>query len=164
MHTAAFLYVDEHCEDVSGTTGIVVECGSRNVNGSVRGLFPYAQYLGIDIEAGPGVDMVADFREVEMVDQLADVVICCEVLEHDTDPAALLAKAFEVLHLGGKLIMTCAGVGRAEHSAVDGGPLRDGEHYRNVSSDELTGWLTEQEWSKFDVDVAGDDTRCVAWR
>jgi hypothetical protein len=42
--------------------------------------------------------------------------------------------------------------------------LRDGEHYRNIAAEELTGWLTEQEWAKFAVDVAGDDTRCVAWR
>ena len=164
MHTEAFLYVDEHAADIAGTTGIVVECGSRDINGSVRGLFPCAQYLGIDREEGPGVDLVGDFRNVEMIDQLADVVICCEVLEHDPDPASLLAKAFEILHLGGKLIMTCAGDGRAEHSAIDGGPLRDGEHYRNVGATELERWLTEQEWAKFEIDVHGDDTRCIAWR
>jgi SAM-dependent methyltransferase len=164
MHTEAFLYVDEHAGDIAGTTGIVVECGSRDINGSVRGLFPFAVYLGVDREEGPGVDLVGDFRSVEMIDRLADVVICCEVLEHDPDPASLLAKAHDILHLGGKLIMTCAGDGRAEHSAVDGGPLRDGEHYRNVSGDELDGWLAEQGWDSWKVDVFGTDTRCIATR
>jgi hypothetical protein len=162
VHTAAFLYVDEQAADVAPDS-VIVECGSRDVNGSVRGLFPLASYVGVDIEPGPGVDVVVDFRRLNVLHP-ADVVVCCEVLEHDRDPKSLLAKAFQLLRPGGTLIMTCAGTGRAEHSAFDGGPLRDGEHYANVGADELAEWLTAQGWASYLIDVEGDDTRCTAWR
>lgn len=162
MHTEAFLYVDEQAADLMGAE-VVVECGSRNVNGTVRGLFPLATYCGVDVEPGPGVDLVMDFRDLEP-SWPVDVVVCCEVLEHDRDPASLLAKAHEVLRPGGRLIMTCAGVGREPHSAADGGPLRAGEHYANVSRDELDYWLTSQGWAWWNIDVEGTDTRCIAGR
>jgi SAM-dependent methyltransferase len=162
LHTAAFLYVDQAAADVAADA-IVVECGSRNVNGTVRDLFPLARYAGVDTEPGPGVDITADFRTIAML-EAADVVVCCEVLEHDADPASLVAKCFEVLRPGGRLIMTCAGVGREPHSAFDGGPLRDGEHYANVSELMLDKWLTVQGWSEWSIDVLGTDTRCTAWR
>jgi hypothetical protein len=38
-------------------------------------------------------------------------------------------------------IVTTATTGRAPHSAVDGGVLRAGEFYRNVSPEELNTWL-----------------------
>jgi SAM-dependent methyltransferase len=162
MHIEAFLYVEKAAADVA-PDAVVVECGSRNVNGSVRDLFPLARYAGVDVAVGPGVDIVADFRTVAMLEP-ADVVVCCEVLEHDSDPASLVAKCFEVLRPGGRLIMTCAGAGRAPHSAFDGGALRDGEHYANVSEASLEDWLTAQGWSEWSIDVSGTDTRCIAWR
>jgi hypothetical protein len=42
---------------------------------------------------------------------------------------------------GGRLVVTAAAPPRAPHSAVDGGPLRPGEHYRNVDPDALGAWL-----------------------
>ena len=57
-----------------------------------------------------------------------------------------------------------AGHGRAPHSAVDGGPLRGGEFYRNVTADTLTGWLVDAGFTSFDVDDVGEDIRCTAWR
>jgi hypothetical protein len=44
---------------------------------------------------------------------------------------------------GGRLLGTCATHPRAPHSGIDGGPLRDGEFYRNVSGDELVGWAED---------------------
>ena len=43
---------------------------------------------------------------------------------------------------GGVFIMTAAGEGRLPHSAIDGGPLRQGEFYHNVTASELEGWLS----------------------
>ena len=36
----------------------VLECGSYNVNGSVRDLFAVREYIGLDWRPGPGVDVV----------------------------------------------------------------------------------------------------------
>lgn len=123
--------------------GQVVEFGSRDVNGSVRDLVNSGTYVGVDLVAGPGVDVVCDGRAYETT-ECVDLVLCLEVLEHDSDPPSLLGACGRVLRAGGLLVMTCAGDGRVPHSAVDGGPLRDGEWYRNVTELELreavVGW------------------------
>lgn len=71
--------------------GNVLEIGSYNVNGSVRECFADAtSYVGVDMRAGPGVDVVAKgnalHREVRQ-DILGrdsfDCVLAYETLEHD---------------------------------------------------------------------------------
>jgi hypothetical protein len=66
-----------------------------------------------------------------------DCVVCCEVLEHTASALVIIANAYRALLHDGVFIMTCAGERRAEHSAFDGGPLRPGEFYRNVSESQL---------------------------
>jgi SAM-dependent methyltransferase len=119
----------------------VVELGARDFNGSVRDLFPSARgYTGVDLVAGPGVDVVADAADWRP-EQPPDLVVCCEVLEHTPRPEAVVRNAAAMLAPGGRLVVTAAAPPRAPHSAADGGPLRPGEHYRNVDRDELGAWL-----------------------
>jgi hypothetical protein len=59
MHTAAYAWV-RRCAGWLPPRRAVLEVGSRDVNGSVRPLFPGAAYWGIDREPGPGVDEVGD--------------------------------------------------------------------------------------------------------
>jgi SAM-dependent methyltransferase len=151
MHDAARQWVSRHaCQ------GCVLEIGSRNVNGSIRHLFG-PDYTGLDIADGDGVDVVADVATWE-TDRRFDVVVCCEVLEHTDAP--VIEAAHRLLRTGGTLILTAAGPGRQEHSAVDGGPLRPGEYYANVDPDDLRRQLAG--WSSCEVDVANDDVRAVA--
>jgi SAM-dependent methyltransferase len=122
--------------------GLVVEVGGRNINGGVRDLFNYQEYLSIDLEPGPDVDVVGDCREWSPPwPNGADLVVCCEVLEHTDDPAGVIAACAGYLALGGRLVVTCAGPGREPHSGHDGGPVRDGEHYANISPPDLVRWL-----------------------
>jgi len=67
----------------------VLEFGSYNVNGTQRVNFQSSKYIGIDIEAGSGVDIVADITATkEVIHNLPishinpDLLICCETLEH----------------------------------------------------------------------------------
>jgi SAM-dependent methyltransferase len=119
----------------------VVEVGSRNVNGSIRELVDAATYVGIDLEDGPGVDVVADCRFWEPPWK-ASLVLCCEVLEHAEDPQSVVDTCIGYLKPGGRLVLTCAGPGRAPHSGHDGGPVVD-EHYGNIEPDALEKWLAE---------------------
>lgn len=151
MHSAAREWVAAHA-----LPGDVLEIGSRNINGTVRDLFP-GDYTGLDISEGPGVDVVADVTEWTTRKRF-DVVVCCEVLEHTDAP--IIDAAHRLLRKGGTLILTAAGPGREPHSAVDGGPLRPGEWYANIDPDELRVALSG--WSEVTVDVAGDDVRAVA--
>lgn len=156
MHPAAFKWVEKH----AGTFGRVVEFGSRDVNGSVRRLFTADEYLGIDLMAGPGVDVVADAADVSLAGY--DVVVCCEVLEHHPHPLDLVQKAHDALVDGGTFLMTCAGPGRSPHSAIDGGPVRPGEHYANVSPDDFCSWLEKAGFASCDWEMENGDLRAVA--
>lgn len=72
---------------ITGRT--VVEVGAYDVNGSVRpGVEAHqpASYLGVDIEPGPRVDLVADVAALpEMFPDGFDLVVSTEMLEHVVD-------------------------------------------------------------------------------
>jgi SAM-dependent methyltransferase len=131
MHPAAFGFV----ERLNLSAPRVVEIGSRNVNGTVRDCIRHDEWTGVDVEAGDGVDWVGDFAD--WPGGPVELVVSTEVLEHAPDVNGLLDHAADVLVEGGWLVVTCATTGRTPHSAVDGGPVRDGEHYRNVIASEL---------------------------
>jgi predicted SAM-dependent methyltransferase len=134
MHKEAFEFVASYATSDSMD---VIEIGSRNVNGSVRSLFPNASWFGIDVEDGRDVDLVVDAMEFEPEHQV-DMVICCEVLEHAERWQEIILRAGGWLRLGGRLIITVAGPGRKPHSAFDGGDVRAGEYYANVSPEQLS--------------------------
>jgi SAM-dependent methyltransferase len=138
VHTAAFRFIANQISNLP--SGPVVEIGGRDINGSIRVLFPDVPYTSIDLEAGPGVDVVAD-GATYVPDEKAAVVVCCEVLEHAENAYQICENAYAMLRPGGVFLVTAAGNGRPEHSAVDGGHLRDGEFYRNVSLDQMCAWL-----------------------
>lgn len=138
MHTAAFRFVERVVADRLGVFSEVVEIGSRNINGSVRQLFAAsASYLATDITGGIGVDQIVDASDASALPAgSCDTVVCCEVLEH-TPVAPIIRSAATWLRPGGFLIATMATTGRVLHSAIDGGTLRAGEHYHNVTAEEM---------------------------
>jgi len=136
----------------------VLEIGSLDINGSIRPLFDTAHYHGIDLVEGPGVDEVADAATWSPPGRY-DVVICAEVLEHSPAWEQVMATMWDALEPGGLLLMTCAGPGRAPHSAVDGQEVRDGEHYANVSPGAVLAIVREwgaTAWSIEHAQVRGD--------
>jgi SAM-dependent methyltransferase len=159
MHPEAFDFVAkqraamDRCESV-------VEFGSLDINGSVRPLFDGCRYVGVDLVAGPGVDVVDDASEWEPA-ELVDCVVCCEVFEHLAGWPALVVQAATILRPGGTLIVTCAGPGRGPHSAVDGNALRAGEHYANVEPAALADVLNLR-FVDVHVEQVGTDVRGVA--
>lgn len=58
----------------------VLEIGSLDINGGVRGLFADCVYTGIDVAPGPGVDIVCQGQDYDAPDSTYDSVICCEVM------------------------------------------------------------------------------------
>lgn len=74
--------------------GPILEVGSRDYGNTqdFRGLFTGEQYLGIDMQAGNGVDLVLDLADdFESIDKALQgrrfkTVICMSVLEHCRDP------------------------------------------------------------------------------
>src|SRR5687768_8155525 len=61
----------------------VLEVGSLNINGTVRVLFNNCNYLGVDLNYGPGVDMPVQGQDLEFPDDSFDVAISAECFEHN---------------------------------------------------------------------------------
>lgn len=139
----------------------VIEIGSRNINGSAREHFPHASWIGLDIRPGEGVDIVTDaeFYEPEAT---VDLVICCEVFEHTDRWRQMIGAASRWLNPGGRLLVTCAGPGRHEHSAEDGEHrLRPGEHYANISQQEMGAAFESAGFVNVHVSGSDVDTYCI---
>lgn len=161
MHNEAFAWVAAHAttDDVE-----VLDLGGRNVNGSVRDLFPNAtKYVAVDIREGDGVDVVAD-ASTWVPDQEYDVVVSTETFEHTAVWPEICLTAFKAMKAGGRLILTMAGPGRSQHSAIDGGPLQPSEYYGNVDPEHLKHVLVSAGFKDVVVDsrVSPADTRAFA--
>lgn len=156
MHNEAFSWIAWHAPLEPVT---VIDVGGRDINGTVRDLFhPDCKYTVIDLEEGPGVDVVGDFLDYT---QPADVVVCCEVAEHCPQWRDLIAHAAAQLLPHGLFLFTAAGPGRAPHSAHDGGQIRDGEWYENINPEELQTVL-DTHFETVVVDVLDQDVRAYA--
>jgi predicted methyltransferase len=161
MHAEAFAWVAQHATQAEVT---VLDLGGRNVNGSIRDLFPNAtRYVAVDIREGEGVDVVAD-ASTWVPDAEYDVVVSTETFEHTAVWPEICLTAFKALKPGGSLILTMAGPGRSEHSAIDGGPLQPGEYYGNVDPEHLKHTLITAGFKDVMVDsrVSPADTRAIA--
>lgn len=154
MHAEARQFV-ERCLASLPPRRSVVELGGLDINGSVRALFADAQYISVDLQDGPGVDVVADAATFEP-DEAPDTVVCCEVLEHARNAGAIVRNALSMLAPGGVLLVTCASDPRAEHSGVDGLALRPGEWYHNIGLNHLAHWLNGADVRHLKWDPRGD--------
>lgn len=120
---------------------VALDLGGADVNGTTRDLFPGALWAGLDIEAGPGVDIVADARSWESAVRF-DVVACTELLEHVERWAECVDTAWFALKPGGFLFVTAASTGRPAHGARGGPAPLPGEWYGNVDPDEVRDALS----------------------
>lgn len=85
-----------------------LEVGSRQVQGpgaDLRRLFG-KPYIGLDLEEGDGVDVVADFECVGWPGEPVNTVICTETLEHLKDPQRAVQRLYDALMPGGTAIIT----------------------------------------------------------
>ena len=161
MHAAARQFV-QRALAVKPNPRSVVELGSLNINGGVRDLLPRGvPYVGVDLQDGPGVDIVADATKWRP-ETPPDLVLCLEVLEHATNARGVIVNALRMLAPGGLLVVTAAMHPRAPHSAYDGGELRDGEYYRNVTATTLLTWLHGCIYVVLEADRRAGDVRAAA--
>lgn len=89
----------------------VIEVGSLNVNGSLRPILECwepREYVGADVVAGPGVDVVC--RAEELTNRFGpdtfDVVVSTEMLEHVRDWRVVVSNLKRVCRPGGLLVIT----------------------------------------------------------
>jgi hypothetical protein len=168
MHLAASDYIfktfhQEREERFKNKKITVLEIGSFNINGGVRNFFaPFAkEYVGLDIQEGEGVDLVADAAEYVNKDYY-DIIVTAETFEHTPDWKKIIANTYLNLKEGGLFIATMAGEGRPPHSALDEKPIRSWEHYANIGEWELTQCLQRCGFNMVSTVKNGSDLYCLA--
>jgi SAM-dependent methyltransferase len=157
MHNEAFAFVKQFATEDPIS---VIEIGSRNINGTVRTLFPNAAWIGLDLHPGPDVDVVCDMLEYTPQD-VVDLVVCCEVLEHAEQWEKMITHASWWVKPGGLLLITCAGPGRAPHSHIDGCQLRENEYYGNIDPQMLRSSLDTAGFRVLICTQVGADTQAA---
>jgi SAM-dependent methyltransferase len=105
-------------DDIAGKR--VLEVGSYDINGSIRPQlesFGPSEYVGVDIEAGPCVDVVCAAEGLEQRFGRAsfDVVLTTEMLEHVRDWRTVVSNLKSVLRPGGLLVITTRSPGFPLH-------------------------------------------------
>lgn len=145
-----------------GSKTKVLEFGSLDINGSVRPIFmpSCVSYVGVDLQEGPGVDIVASAHDFSTAERF-DVVVACEVFEHTPLWREIITNSHSLLREGGLFVATMAGEGRPPHSAIDENPIRDWEYYDNVGAWELNRHLSST-FLSHEINVHGPDLRCSA--
>jgi SAM-dependent methyltransferase len=129
----------------------VLECGSQIINGTPRGMFQGGTYVGVDLGAGKGVDVISKAKD--FVRPLSfDVVITTEMLEHDKDWMLSLETMYLNLKHGGLFIMTCATDRRREHgtkrTTPNASPFTP-DYYGNISEEAFKIALDPDKFSEY---------------
>jgi SAM-dependent methyltransferase len=95
----------------------VLEVGSLDVNGSPRPIFSDAEeYIGVDQSSGRSVDLVCSAHDLlEYFKEPFDLIMCCEMLEHDDQPLLTIRNIRSLLKKGSYLLVTSPANGFPEH-------------------------------------------------
>jgi len=92
--------------------GPVLEIGSRQVQGlemaNLRPLFPGLEYVGCDMEPGPGVDRIERLEALSFPDGWAGTLLCLNVVEHAWEVAKGISEIHRVTAPGGSAILSTA--------------------------------------------------------
>lgn len=118
----------------------ILEIGSHGVNGSIRPFFAGSRYVGVDLVAGEGVDLVGSGDEVAMPDKSVDLAVSCECFEHNPRWRETFVNMHRMTRDGGVVLITCASTGRLEHGTARTSPEQSPgttsvgwNYYKNLS-------------------------------
>lgn len=96
--------------------GVILEIGSKDYGSTVpfRQHIKYSKYVGLDMAAGPGVDVVGDLSKelCGLPENHFSLVICCSVLEHVERPWMMAENITRLTKPGGRLYMSVPWVWR----------------------------------------------------
>jgi SAM-dependent methyltransferase len=110
MHKSAYInaqkFYEKYCKDNIYSKKIL-DVGSWNSNGCLKPIFQDGDYIGLDCQSGPNVDVVANSNDIPFSDNYFDVIISTSCFEHDEMFWLTFLEMSRVLKTGG-YIYICA--------------------------------------------------------
>lgn len=99
----------------------IIEVGSYDVNGSLRPILESwgpAEYIGVDIQKGPGVDIVCNAEKLveKFGRERFDVVLSTELLEHARNWKTVISNIKNVCAPNGLIVVTTRSYGFGYHA------------------------------------------------
>ena len=79
----------------------ILDVGSYSSNGNVRPIFERGQYIGVDMEMGPNVDVVANANNLPFEKNSFDIIVSISCFEHDDMFWVTFLEMCRVLNEGG---------------------------------------------------------------
>lgn len=109
-------------EEIEGKK--VIEVGSLDVNGSLRSVIQPlnpAEYVGVDITEGRGVDIICDAGDIveRFGKESFDFVVSTELIEHVVDWQKTVSNLKNICRPGGTIIITTRSLGFPYHGYPD---------------------------------------------
>jgi SAM-dependent methyltransferase len=90
--------------------GILIDFGCGSM--PYKKFFPnVSKYIGVDLY-NDLADLNEDIKSTSFPDEFANIVLCNQVIEHDTDPDGIIAEAYRVLKTKGVLLLSAPQMGR----------------------------------------------------
>lgn len=114
-------FFDRYAESFSNDNVKVIDIGSQDVNGSLREVTPaHFAYIGVDMVAGKGVDMVVDDPyNLPLEAESVDVVICSSCFEHSEMFWLLFLEVMRILKPTGLFYLNVPSNGAFHRFPVD---------------------------------------------
>jgi hypothetical protein len=147
MHHSAYVntenFYNKYCKDNIEDKKIL-DIGSYSVNGSVRPIFEKGQYIGVDMEQGPNVDVVANANNLPFKNNEIDIIVSISCFEHDDMFWVTFLEMCRVINDGGYIYI----------NAPSNGPYHGhpGDNWRFY----LDSWKALEKWSKlngYDIEL-----------
>jgi SAM-dependent methyltransferase len=113
------------------------------------------EYVGLDVQAGPQVDIVGPAEALPFPDARFDVVLSAQTLEHVLDPPRVLSEMHRVLKPGGIALVAVPATAAYHPVPTD---------FWRWTQDGLVKILRDNgEWSRIDVHPGGGTVACFGY-
>lgn len=96
------------CRDGISLPEPIYEFGAYQIQrgyGDLRPLLPGKRYIGADLRAGPGVDVLLDLHKIDLPDDSIGTALVMDTLEHVERPADAIRELHRVLQPEGILLL-----------------------------------------------------------
>lgn len=97
-------HIKEFAKSSGGNSSLVVDIGSGT--SPYKSLFHFERYMSIDVKKINNVNVIGDICNLPVKDNIADIIICTEVLEHVKNSNKAVSELNRVLKDGKYLILT----------------------------------------------------------